>query len=288
MLSSPGQKLGMNASKQAAEACASCGAELPYGARFCPDCGAATEPEGSTVRAEVPPEETGAVSYVRPEPRLFGVAPPAPLLAVAVVTLVVALVLFIAGLWPFGLIVLGLGALLLAAFFELAGRRPNSPLTRATIDARARTGSLLETWRVRAAATADARRIHNGLARIADERRAALLQLGDAAHRVDGIAEADARARLDGLDQRESELREELDRRLEDAGERIRQARFAVDETVMVTPNEPSSPYPPPGEATPPQPAIVPEPYPPPDEGTPPVPAPVPEPGLPPAPDPDK
>jgi hypothetical protein len=278
----------MNASKQAAEACATCGAELPYGARFCPDCGAETAPDGSTVRAELPPEETGAISYVRPEPRLFGVAPPAPLFAVAVVTLVVALVLFIAGLWPFGLIVLGLGALLFAAFFELAGRRPSSPLTRATSDARARTGSMVETWRVRAAATADARRIHNGLAHVADERRAALLQLGEAAHRADGLAEADARARLDGLDQREAELRDELDRRLEDAGERIRQARFAVDETVMVTPNEPSNPYPPPGEATPPQPAIVPEPYPPPDEGTPPVPAPVPEPGPDPGPDPDK
>ena len=36
----------------------------------------------------------------------------------------------------------------------------------------------------------------------------------------------------------------------------------------MVSPNEP---YPPPGEATPPQPAVVPEPYPPPDEGTPPT-----------------
>lgn len=283
----------MNASKATSEACAACGAELPYTARFCPDCGAATDPGGSTVRAELPPEETGAISYVRAEPRLFGVAPPLPLLAIAVVTLVVALVLFVTGLWPFGLIVLGLGALLLAAFFELAGRRPNSALTRATSDARARTGSLLETWRVRAAATADARRIHNGLARVADERRAALLQLGDAAHRADGIAEADARARLDELDRCETELREELDRRLEDAGERIRQARFAVDETVMVTPNEPNAPYPPPGEATPPQPAVVPEPYPPPDEGTPPVPAPVPEPGVPepgpdPAPDPGK
>jgi hypothetical protein len=240
------------------------------------------------VRAEVPPAETGPVSYVRPEPRLFGVAPPTPLLAVAVGTLVVALVLFVAGLWPYGLIVLGVAALLFAAFFELAGRRPNSRFTRATRDARARTGSFVETWRARAEVTANARRIHNGLARVADERRAALLQLGDAAHRSDGIGEADARARLDGLDRREAELREELDRRLEDAGERIRQARFAVDETVMVTPNEPNDPYPPPGEATPPQPAIVPEPYPPPDEGTPPTPAPVPEPGPDPSPDTDK
>jgi len=40
----------------------------------------------------------------------------------------------------------------------------------------------------------------------------------------------------------------------------------------MVAPNEPSAPYPPPGEAEPPTPAIVPEPSPPPDEGTPPTP----------------
>ena len=50
----------------------------------------------------------------------------------------------------------------------------------------------------------------------------------------------------------------------------------------MVTPSEP---YPPPGEATPPEPAIVPEPYPPPDEGTPPSPAVVPEPSPDPKPD---
>jgi hypothetical protein len=281
-----GQKHGMNASRATAEACAECGAEFPYGARFCPDCGAATAAGGTTVRAEIPPEETdpGPVTYERPEPRLFGVAPPLPLLGVAVATLVVALVLFVTGMWPFGLIVLGVGALLLAAFFELAGRRPHSTLTRATLDARARTGSMLETWRVRAEATANARRIHNGLAHVDAERRTVLLQLGEAAHRGDGIAEAGARSRLDELDRREAELRAELDRRLEDAGERIRQARFAVDETMMVAPNEPSTPYPPPGEATPPQPAVVPEPYPPPDEGTPPTPAPVPEPG----PDPDR
>jgi zinc-ribbon domain len=275
----------MNAFRAAAEACAECGAELPDGARFCPDCGMATgAASGATVRAETPSEEAepAPVSYERPEPRLFGVAPPLPLLAVAVATLVVAVVLFVAGLWPFGLIVLGVGALLLAAFFELVGRRPHSTLTRATFDARARTGSMLETWRVRAEATANARRIHNGLAHVDAERRTALLQLGEAAHRSDGIAEADARSRLDALDRREHELRAELDLRLEDAGERIRKARFAVDETMMVTPNEP---YPPPGEATPPQPAVVPEPYPPPDEGTPPAPAPVPEPGPDPGPD---
>ena len=149
-------------------------------------------------------------------------------------------------------------------------------MTRKTADARERAGSILETWRARAVATAEVRRLHSGLAVLEAERRAALLELGAAAHRRDGIAEAGTRARLAELDEREAQLRDELDRRLAHAGERIRLARLSVEETMMVTPNQPNEPYPPPGEATPPEPAIVPEPYPPPDEGTPPVPAPDP------------
>jgi hypothetical protein len=219
------------------------------------------------------------VSIDRVEPHWFGVTPPHLLLAVAVVTLVVALILFVGGHWPYGLIVLGLAALLLAAFLEVARRRPHSSVTRASVDVRERAGSVLETWRARAAATAEARRVQNGLFLIESERRTALLELGEAAHRGDGIAEAGVRARLAELDAGEAELRRGLDERLEQAGERIYKARLSVQDTVMVNPNQPSQPYPPPGEATPPQPAVVPEPYPPPDEGTPPVPAP--DPGLP-------
>jgi hypothetical protein len=276
----------MSASLANTEVCRGCGAELPSGAHFCPDCGTPTAPSGSTVRAEVPADETGTgpVSYVRPEPRMFGVMPPALLLAVAAGVIAIAIVLFVSGHWPYGLIMLGLGALLFAAFLELARRRPQFPVTRVSTEARERAESLLETWRARAAATAEVRRIHRGLALIEVERRSALFQLGEAAHRADGMAEAGARAQLGELDRREAELRQGLDQRLEQAGERIRRARLAVQETMMVTPNEPATPYPPPGELTPPEPVIVPEPYPPPDEGTPPTPAPVPEPG----PDPDK
>jgi hypothetical protein len=254
---------------------------LPPGARFCPDCGTPTDVEGATVRQEVPPEETGPgpVSFTHAERHLFGVAPPMLLLAVAAGLLVVALVLFVAGHWPFGLIFVGLAALLFAAFLEAARRRPGaSPVARASTDARERAGSLLETWRARAAATAEVRRIHSGLAVVEAERRTALLELGAAAHRGDGLAEAGVRARLTELDAREAELRSELELRLAHAGERIRKARLAVQDTMMVTPNQPGEPYPPPGEATPPQPAIVPEPYPPPDEGTIPTPDPVPTP----------
>jgi hypothetical protein len=271
----------MSASRQAiAETCSGCGIELPPGARFCPECGTPAA-AGETVRQELPPEETGPVpiSFERAEPHLFGVTPPVLLLGVAVVLLVLALVLFVSGHWPFGLIALGLAALLFAAFLEAARRRPASHVTRASVDARERAGSVLETWRARAVATAEVRRIHSGLAIVEAERRTALLELGEAAHRGDGLGEAGVRARLAELDEREAQLRGELDARLEHAGERIRKARLSVQDTMMVTPNQPNEPYPPPGEATPPQPAVVPEPYPPPDEGTPPAPAPVPEPG---------
>jgi hypothetical protein len=71
-------------------------------------------------------------------------------------------------------------------------------------------------------------------------------------------------------------IEDELAERLAGADERIRRARLPVQDTIMVTPNEPSPAYPPPDEGNPPEPAQVPEPYPPPDEGTPPVPAPDP------------
>jgi outer membrane biosynthesis protein TonB len=110
-----------------------------------------------------------------------------------------------------------------------------------------------------------------------------LLDLGAATHLHDAAAEGAARARLVELDRHEAALRQALAQVHAEAGERIRRARLPVQETMMVLPSEPT---PPPGEATPPQPAQVPEPYPPPDEGTPPQPARIPEPS--PDPDPDR
>jgi hypothetical protein len=236
------------------------------------------------VRAHVPPSETGPVpvSVQHAEPHWFGVAPPQLLLASAAIAFVVALVLFATGHWPYGLILLGLAALLLAGFLEGARRRPDSGLTRASFDARERARSSWETLRARQVAAAEVRRIQNALHLLESDRRAALLDLGAAAHARDSTAEAAVRARLDELDTHETHLRAELEEGLGAADERIRKARLPVQETVMVLPNEPS---PPPGEANPPQPAIVPEPYPPPDEGTPPQPARIPEPGPDPAPE---
>jgi zinc ribbon protein len=267
----------MSASPAAADTCAGCGAELPRGARFCSECGTPAG-GGATLKIELPPQETGPVpvTFGRVEPHWFGVTPPTFLLGVACAVLAVAVVLFVSGHWPVGLILLGLAALLLAAFLELARRRPRSAVTRVSNDARERAGSLWETWRARAVVTAEVRRIQSGLALLEAERRTALLELGAAAHGGDEAAEKAIRTRLGELDEREAGLRADLELRVAQAGDRIRRARLSVGDTMMVTPNEPHEPYPPPGEATPPTPAIVPEPYPPPDEGTPPTPAPDP------------
>jgi hypothetical protein len=261
---------------------------MPANARFCPACGVQVD-AGETVRAPLPPEETGPVpvSVQRTETHWFGVAPPHLLLGLAAVALIFSIALFATGHWPFGLILLGIGALLLAGFLEAARRRPAasekiSQISRASVDARERARSSWETLRARQAAAGELRRIQNGLASLEPERRAAYQQLGIAAHARDSAGEAAARARLTDLERRERELRAELDRAHEDAGERIRRARLPVQETMMVVPGEP---VPPPDEGTPPQPATVPEPYPPPDEGNPPEPAKVPEPGPDPAPE---
>jgi hypothetical protein len=239
--------------------CTSCSAELPPGARFCPGCGAAVGP---------PP---GPVSYQEVEPRLFGVAPPKLLLGLAIVLLAIALVLFATGGWPYGLIVLGVSALVAAAYLEAARRRPAERF----VLARERAQSAVETWRVRSQAAAEVRRARAGIAAVEQERRVLLHDLGAAVHVGDERAESEIRARLTALDEHEQGLRIELEAALAHADERIRQARLPVEETMMVLPAEPT---PPPGEADPPQPAVIPEPYPPPDEGTPPQPARVPEP----------
>jgi hypothetical protein len=272
----------MSASPAAADHCPNCGVDLPASARFCPSCGVQVD-AGETVETVLPPHEPSPapVSMQQAEPHWFGVAPPYLLLALAAAAFVAAIVLFAVGHWPYGLILLGIGALLLAAFLEAARRRQPERPGRAPFEAKERARSSWETLRARQAAAAELRRIQSGLVLLEGDRRSAFHELGAAVHRHDAGAESAARARLVELDRQEAALRKELDRTHAEAGERIRRARLPVQETMMVLPTEPT---PPPDEGTPPQPAQVPEPYPPPDEGTPPQPARVPEP----SPDPDR
>jgi len=100
--------------------CANCGARLARGARFCPQCGQPTE-GGDTRVLEVPADETGPVpvTVARLEPRFYGVTPSLLALVLAGAALAVAILLFIAGHWPYALILLGVAVLLVLAFLEI-------------------------------------------------------------------------------------------------------------------------------------------------------------------------
>jgi len=162
----------MSASVPSTEPCPACGAEAPERARFCPSCGAGLDGD-STMREPIPLRETPP-TYVHAEPHWFGVAPPQLLLAVSFVVLVFAIVLFATGHWPFGLILLGIGALLLAAFIEAARRRPDRTFSGRSLQARERAASALETWRARSSAAGEAKQVRYSLAVVETERRGLL------------------------------------------------------------------------------------------------------------------
>jgi hypothetical protein len=190
--------------------------------------------------------------------------------------------LFATGSWAWGVVLLLLALILLAALGEATRRRPDvwvQHSTRLAADGRAQAATAAEVWRTRFDSALSRWRTRSRLDAIEVERGPALQALGEAVWRRDETGERTARQRLVELEQEAKRVEDELAERLAGADERIRRARLPLQDTVMVTPNEPSAPYPPPDEGEPPQPAQVPEPYPPPDEGTPPTPAP--DPGLP-------
>jgi hypothetical protein len=228
---------------------------------------ASRDPADQTRRVQLP-DETGPVpvSLAHAEPRWFGIPPPLLLLGLAVLSFALAVALFAAGSWPFGLILLGLASLLTAAFLEVARRRPDTTFTRASsqaaVGARSWASSRLELVRARSSAVAEAQRVRGARAVIESERRAARLRLGEALQSEDEESAGAARQRLAELDRADAALQPRLEERLALADERIRRVRMSVQETMVVRPE----PYPPPDEGNPPTPAPVPEPYPPPEE----------------------
>jgi hypothetical protein len=262
-------------------ACPTCAEPLGDGVRFCPNCGTAVS-SGDTERASLPPHETGPVpvQYSVAEPRFFGVTPATLLFGLAVAAVVLAAVFFATGHWPFGLVLVGVALLSLAGFLEVARRKPDAPVARATGEAlwtlRQRAGAALETVSARSAASARLRALRRELDELAASRQSRLLALGDATYRDEHAAAEAIRLELRRLDERAAALDAEAALVLADAEARVRQARIQVQPTEMVDVPEP---YPPPDEGTPPTPAPVPEPYPPPDEGSPPGPIIVPDPG---------
>jgi hypothetical protein len=280
-----GQKRRVSESAEQAPsvACASCGTPIPAPAHYCPGCGSPVDDEtGTTVRLEVPPDETGPVpvSHARAEPRWFGVAPSLLLLVLTVVAVVAAVAFFVVGHWALGLIAGGVAVLLATVFLEVARRKPDAEVSRRSLeavdDARARAGSVIEALAIRGRASRQAALLRLELRRLYARRRELLAAFGDAVYR--GASSDGLRGEIEALDERAQTLDAELHALAVSTRERVENARLAVQQTQMLSVPEP---YPPPDEGDPAQPAIVPEPAPPPDEGTPPPPDPVPTPSQP-------
>ena len=104
--------------------------------------------------------------------------------------------------------------------------------------ARERAGSTWESLRVRSTVAAEVRRVHTELAAIDVQRRDALLALGEATHRSDEKAGAEVQKLLTELDERESDLQAQLQRQVEEAGEKLRQVKLSVNKTVVAPPKE--------------------------------------------------
>jgi membrane protein implicated in regulation of membrane protease activity len=263
----------MSAYPIAENACRNCGEELAPGARFCSSCGTAT--------GELPPVETvpGPVVHESVERRWLGLPARFVLLCLGFAAFGAAVGLFATGSWAWGIVMLLVAIVVLAALAEASRRSAGvwaQQSSRLASDGRSHAAAAAEVWRTRLDASLTRWRTRSRLDAISHERGPALQALGEAVWQGDRAAEQRARQQLVELEQEEKRIEDELAERLAGADERIRQARLPVQETLMVTPNEPNAPYPPPDEGNPPQPAEVPEPYPPPDEGTPPAPAPDP------------
>jgi hypothetical protein len=200
-----------------------------------------------TLRVPLPPDETGPVpvSRVHAQTRWFGVPPPLVLLGLTTGSFAASIALLGTGGWAAGLILLGASALLASAFLEVARRRPDSALTRASVNAadgaRSRAKTSFELLRARSRAVAETQLERAERAVIESERRAVRLRLAEAVQSEDEV-EADAlRRRLAQLDHAEETLRAVLRQRLAQSDERIRRVRLAGARTTVVSPHEEGS-----------------------------------------------
>jgi hypothetical protein len=236
--------------------CSNCRAVLPGTVRFCPECGA----------------RVGGAAH-GPPIRTFNVAPPALLLGLAVVILLLGVVLLALQHWLIGVVLLALGAVLSAMYAGAfsgshgAGRRVSALRTRSR--------AVVEAMNAQAQARRTQLALRLEVEQLYGERGGRLRELGEAVYGADAAGTEAARAAVAQLDGRIAEKEEQMTHVALQAQERVEQVRAQSRPTELLEPPVPvpvPEPYPPPDEGTPPTPTPVPEPYPPPDEGDPPQP----------------
>jgi hypothetical protein len=270
--------------------CETCGAKLPAKSKFCPECGTAVA-SGDTIVQEAPPTEDGPTP-VEPhvaERRYFGVPPAGVLLVLGVVGVIAAIAFFATGLWPWGLILLGVSLFLLTGFVSAERKSPGEDdrLVRAFGSVRSRAGVAKETVAAHSGARLELARLRRDTSALAKQRSERARELGEAVYAENTKATKELKERMKEIDDQLAAKEAQMAKVTIDAQERIGKAKLQVQPTQVVASEMPDEapepatvpePFPPPDEGQPPQPAQVPEPYPPPDEGDRPKPPEVPEP----------
>jgi hypothetical protein len=258
--------------------CRNCGARLPENARFCPDCGVRVPTDAdATAVEEVPPDETGQVPVAieRATPRYFGVTPPMVVFALALVSLALAIAVFVAGHVVAGALLLAAALVFGASFAAAGGETAVARVSRRGFEAlRGQAGFAVEAVSAQSSARLELFRLRRELAELVAERAEAARALGEAVYGGDEEAAASGRNRMGELERALAEKEGEMTRVAAEANERIQRAQLQVQPTAVVEPPQVPEPTPVPSE--PPQPVTVPEPSPVPSE--PPMPTPSPDP----------
>jgi zinc ribbon protein len=266
-----------------AVSCRNCGARVPQRARFCPECGIRISADAdATAVEEVPPDETGRVPVhtAAATRRYFGVTPPLAVLALAVVSLVLAIVVFVGGHVLAGALLL-VGTLLFALVFAASARRlPDTVLgriwARSVSTIRDRAGFAVEAVSVQSTARVELFRLRRELSELVAQRVETARALGEAVYGGADEDAQEARKRMRELDEALAAKEGEMNAVAAEANERIQRAQLQVQPTNVVEPPQVPEPMPVPSE--PPGPVTVPEPTPVPSEPPMPVPAPDPTP----------
>jgi hypothetical protein len=230
----------------------------------------------------VPADETGVVPVhvTAATPRYFGVTPPLLILLLTVVSLVLAIVLFVQGHVIAGSVLLVAFALFGIVLVAAAHRLPETVIGRvwqaAATAVRDRTGFAVEAMSAQSAARVELFRLQREVADLMRDRAETARALGEAVYGGGDEGVEQARNRMRELDDALAAKEREMSMVAAQANERIERAQLQVQTTAVVEP--PNVPEPMPVPSEPPGPVTVPEPSPVPSEPPGPVPSPEPMP----------
>ncbi len=245
---------------------------MPAKSKFCPQCGTAVA-SGDTIVQEVPPTEDGPTP-VEPhvsERRYFGVPPAGVLLVLGVAGLIAAIALFATGLWPWGLIALGVSLFLVTGYTSAKRQSPGEQghATRAFSTVRTRAGVAKETIAAHGGARIELARLRRDASGLARQRSERARELGEAVYARNTTATKELKQQMKEIDDELTAKETQMAKVTINAQERVGKAKLEAQPTKVVASERPDET---------PEPATVPEPFPQRDEGQPPEPAQVPEP----------